>query len=324
MKAFPLVSVIIPNYNYERYLSQAIDSVLNQSYPNVEVIVVDDGSTDNSLKVIQGYGDRIVSVAKKNGGQASAFNAGYEKSQGEIICLLDADDLFLPNKADVIVDLFQKSPDIDWVFTESAPVTEAQFFANDIGSIFEGIMSQTYDYQLKQVNHRERIIKGDIGNFSPSTSNLCFSRRLAEKLFPLPEVKGLSGMAITDLYMKLPATGLGVGYVTKQNLGIFRLHDNFYSTLGLDKKRRMFGEIYTTTGYWMDINFPEFEKVNMKIITKGYATYLKSNYMLKEINNADCGLMFKEYLAKADLLKRTKASLMVIYYSLKLSFKNLV
>src|SRR5687768_5034795 len=92
----PLVSVVINNYNYGRYLGPAIDSALQQSYPCVEVIVVDDGSTDHSRAVIAGYGHRIIPIYKANGGQASALNAGYEESQGEIVIFLDADDLLGP------------------------------------------------------------------------------------------------------------------------------------------------------------------------------------------------------------------------------------
>jgi glycosyltransferase involved in cell wall biosynthesis len=69
----PLVSVIINNYNYGRFLGEAIDSVLNQTYQRTETIVVDDGSTDNSREIIAGYGDRIIPVLKANGGQNSGF-----------------------------------------------------------------------------------------------------------------------------------------------------------------------------------------------------------------------------------------------------------
>src|SRR5919199_656326 len=99
----PLVSVLITNYNYEHYLKQAIDSALNQTYPHMEIIVVDDGSTDNSKQVIASYKDKIISVFKENGGQASAMNAGFAISQGEIICSLDADDVWLPTKVEQVV-----------------------------------------------------------------------------------------------------------------------------------------------------------------------------------------------------------------------------
>lgn len=91
------VSIIINNYNYERFLSEAIDSAINQNYQNTEVIVVDDYSTDNSRDVIASYGDKIIPVYhQENGKQAAAFNSGFAVSKGEIIIFLDADDyLFL-------------------------------------------------------------------------------------------------------------------------------------------------------------------------------------------------------------------------------------
>src|SRR6476646_282737 len=98
MKTEPLVSILINNYNYERFLKDAIDSALNQTYSKIEVIVVDDGSTDNSRSVIESYQDKVTAIFKENGGQASAFNTGFEASQGEIICFLDADDMFQPEK----------------------------------------------------------------------------------------------------------------------------------------------------------------------------------------------------------------------------------
>ena len=91
----PLVSVIINNYNYGRFVADAIDSALTQTYSNCEVIVVDDGSQDNSREVIARFGDRVRTVLKSNGGQSSAFNAGFAESSGGVICFLDSDDVFL-------------------------------------------------------------------------------------------------------------------------------------------------------------------------------------------------------------------------------------
>src|SRR5258708_31462520 len=87
----PLVSIVINNYNYARFLSKAIDSALAQTYRNVEVIVVDDGSTHNSVQIIRAYGDRVVPVLKENGDHGSAFNAGFARSQGDPVWFLHAD-----------------------------------------------------------------------------------------------------------------------------------------------------------------------------------------------------------------------------------------
>jgi glycosyltransferase involved in cell wall biosynthesis len=111
LEARPLVSVLVANYNYGRYIGEALDSVLQQTYSNFEVIVCDDGSTDDSREVVARYCDqdaRIRLVAKENGGEASALNAAYAASRGEIICLLDADDVFLPQKLERVVGAFKK------------------------------------------------------------------------------------------------------------------------------------------------------------------------------------------------------------------------
>ena len=105
----PLVSILINNYNYERFLSDAIDGALRQTYSPVEVIVVDDGSTDNSRDVIASYGSNISFVFKNNGGQASAFNTGIAASRGDIMCFLDADDFFYPEKVERVVQIFNQS-----------------------------------------------------------------------------------------------------------------------------------------------------------------------------------------------------------------------
>ncbi len=107
-----LVSIIIDNYNYDRFLRAAIDSALCQSYQPVEVIVVDDGSTDQSRDLIDCYGDQITTVLKDNGGQASALNAGLAHSNGDIVIFLDADDMLLPHAVQTAVDTFTAQPEI--------------------------------------------------------------------------------------------------------------------------------------------------------------------------------------------------------------------
>jgi glycosyltransferase involved in cell wall biosynthesis len=111
----PLVSVVVNNYNYGEYLDDAIQSVLRQTYQNVEVIVVDDGSTDNSRDVVARYGDAIVPVLTPNRGQASAYNAGFAFARGELICLLDSDDVFAPTKVKRVVDAFERFPEAGWL-----------------------------------------------------------------------------------------------------------------------------------------------------------------------------------------------------------------
>jgi glycosyltransferase involved in cell wall biosynthesis len=98
MKTEALISVIIPTYNRAGIISQTIDNVLSQSYKNIELIVVDDGSTDDTQSVLRGYGSRIRTVTQSNSGPACARNRGLEVATGEFIAFQDSDDLWKPDK----------------------------------------------------------------------------------------------------------------------------------------------------------------------------------------------------------------------------------
>jgi glycosyltransferase involved in cell wall biosynthesis len=112
------VSVIIPTYNRESTLSRAIDSVLKQTYRNFEVIVVDDGSTDNTSRVIEKYKDRIRYYSKLHSGVSAARNLGLEKSEGTWVSFLDSDDYWLPKKLESQMEYLRKNPDIMIVQTD--------------------------------------------------------------------------------------------------------------------------------------------------------------------------------------------------------------
>ncbi|MEA5521452.1 glycosyltransferase [Limnoraphis robusta] len=111
----PLVSVIIPVYNGSRYLSQAVESVLSQTDCQFEVIVVDDGSTDNTSEILQHYSDRIRYFFQKNQGVAAARNRGIQEAKAEFIALLDQDDLFLPDKLAEQIACFETFSEVGFV-----------------------------------------------------------------------------------------------------------------------------------------------------------------------------------------------------------------
>lgn len=101
------VSVVIPSYNYGRYVAEAIDSALGQTLPPLEVIVVDDGSTDDTPQVLATYGDRIRVLRQKNAGVAIARNSGIAAARGEYVAFLDADDVWLPRKLELQMPRFE-------------------------------------------------------------------------------------------------------------------------------------------------------------------------------------------------------------------------
>lgn len=111
----PLVSVIIPNYNYATYISKTIESVLGQTYKNVEIIVVDDESKDDSLAVLEAFGGRIKVIAQKNQGVSLARNNGAAAASGELVAFLDADDMWLPTKLERQVEMILNDAEIGLV-----------------------------------------------------------------------------------------------------------------------------------------------------------------------------------------------------------------
>lgn len=115
-----MVSVIIPAFNTEKYISQAIESVLNQTYQNFELIVVNDGSTDRTEKVIKKYFNRISYIYQTNKGVAAARNVGISASKGEYIAFLDSDDIWLPEKLELQVDYLSTHLDTDLVYADYA------------------------------------------------------------------------------------------------------------------------------------------------------------------------------------------------------------
>jgi glycosyltransferase involved in cell wall biosynthesis len=111
MKNKPLVSVVIPVHNGEEYIKEAIDSCLNQTYENIEIIVVDDKSTDNTLQILQEYGDKITVIpVEKQNGLGNVLNIGIRASKGQYIARMDADDVMYPSRISKQVEYMQEHP----------------------------------------------------------------------------------------------------------------------------------------------------------------------------------------------------------------------
>ena len=222
----PLVSVLITNYNYGNYLKQAIDSALSQTYFPLEIIVVDDGSTDNSREVIVSYKDRIIPLFKENGGQASAINAGFNISQGEIICSLDADDVWLPTKVEEVVKAVIAYPKAVIIYHKVQNIDQ-------LGKL-SGKPWPPY-----------KVIRGDIASkvtrtgswwpWPPSTA-LSFTRTFLNKVMNIPEEEEFRFSAEPYLADLAPFFGEVVGIDCV--LSLFRIHGANNWSHQIDREKR--------------------------------------------------------------------------------------
>lgn len=248
-----LVSILINSYNYGRFLRTCIDSTLAQTYRPVEVVVVDDGSTDDSVEIIRSYGSAITALCKANGGQASAFNAGFAAARGEILCLLDADDFFLPEKVECIVELISRHDAAEWCFHELQLVDAS---GGSVGATVPDQGTTLHD-------HRATLSRGRL-KYSPSaTSALSFRRDLLARILPMPESHGVT---VSDNYIKAAALSLSPGVSTGRLLACRRIHGgNLYTSRG----RRAEGEVDVYTAFWLRKRFPHLDRFSRKVMAVG-------------------------------------------------------
>jgi glycosyltransferase involved in cell wall biosynthesis len=115
---YPLISVVVPAYNYAAYIGETIDSILAQTYRNIEIIIIDDGSTDNTAQVVQAYGDQVRYVAKQNEGLSAARNTGTQHAQGEYIAYIDADDTLAPTFVEATLSALNAHPEAAFAYTQ--------------------------------------------------------------------------------------------------------------------------------------------------------------------------------------------------------------
>ncbi|ACI18105.1 hypothetical protein COPRO5265_0433 [Coprothermobacter proteolyticus DSM 5265] len=210
--SLPLVSIIIDNYNYGRFIQDAIESALNQTYPNIEVIVVDDGSTDNSREIISRYASAglVKAVLKENGGQASAMNAGFEVSSGDLVVFLDSDDVLKPEAIEVAVKTWHPG------------VSKVQWR-------LEAIDGQGSSIELFFPPLNAHLLNGNVQHIakrwfyfglSPQSGNL-YPRDFLEIAMPLPEEEW---RICADYPLIAAAVFYGEIISLPDVLGLYRLH----------------------------------------------------------------------------------------------------
>src|SRR5690625_3169290 len=209
----PLVTILTPNYNHAEFVADAVRSALDQSREQVEVLVCGDGSTDNSRAVLSAFESepRVRLICKENGGQASAVNAAFAESRGEIIALLDADDLFYPDKIRRVIDGFRQDPDAG-LLIHRLDKTDGR--GGEFGQL-------PMVPSLPEGWFREQVITtGSSTHGFPVTSGIVLRREIATRMFPVSEA------VVYDLDEMVRRLGLLITPVTgiEDALGAYRIH----------------------------------------------------------------------------------------------------
>lgn len=299
----PLVSILINNYNYAPFLGEAIESALAQTYDNVEVIVVDDGSTDSSRALIAQYGNRIVAVMKQNGGQASAFNAGFAASKGDIICFLDSDDLFLPDKVSTIEQIFHDSPQSGWCFDR---VYE---FDNQTGKRYTPIP----ECRFGSWDARATTATGMAPYLPTATSGLSFRRSTLALMLPMPEIIRIT----SDGYLKLVALGLTAGWMASQELSLQRIHGENAYTRRKNGNISVMGLNGVLTGVCVYEQFPTLRRLAITMFARGLGTC-----WITGVSSLEYGKVSGSFLRRVPLRIKAEILLRSIYSGARFLFRS--
>jgi glycosyltransferase involved in cell wall biosynthesis len=202
------ISIVITNYNFGSYVGEAISSALEPRWADKEIIVVDDGSTDDSRAVIESFGDSVQRLYKANGGQPSATNVAFPLITGDIVFFLDSDDLLLPRAAEVVVATWD-----DKTVKVQFPSILIDHAGSDTGKIWPHF-HRPYAPELV----RSALLRTARYPTSATSGN-AFSYRFLEQLFPIPEdLKGF------DSYVCMTAPFYGDVKTVTEPLGKFRIH----------------------------------------------------------------------------------------------------
>jgi glycosyltransferase involved in cell wall biosynthesis len=221
----PLVSVIIPAYNHEKFIGAAVDSVLAQSVADLELIVVDDGSTDSTGRIVQGYADpRLRYYHQENADAYNTINRGLGLATGRFVAILNSDDVYLPNRLERLLAAHDKSGAV-CLFSDVIPI-------DDGGEVFA---DPQFGWNLWHRKNRDFYFAcGDLytaflqGNFMVTTSNLFMTAAAAERVGNFAPLRYLHDYDyIFRMMLAFPG---GVSYLADEQLLQYRIHRG--NTLG--------------------------------------------------------------------------------------------
>ena len=260
-----VVSIVVVNHNYGRFVGEAVESALTQTHDAVEVIVVDDGSTDDSRAVIEGYRDRVVVVLKENGGQASVFNAGFQHASGSAVIFLDADDMLDRGTAARVAGAFMSRPELAKVHYRLELI--------DANGRPTGALVPPVGLRLPAGDLRELIrLHPDDVPYPPASGN-AFAAWALQRVLPMPEEEY---RLLADVYLLNLIPLLGPVEVLDGAGGQYRVHDansHYASTLRLDRVRATVRITHATHRYLKQLaeslglgGFPEPEQDDRSLV----------------------------------------------------------
>jgi glycosyltransferase involved in cell wall biosynthesis len=239
----PLVTALVDTFNHERYIEQAVVSVLEQDFPasDLEILVVDDGSTDRTPEIVRKFAPRVRLLRKKNGGQASAFNAAFPESRGEIVAFLDGDDWFAPDKLTAVVNGLERYP-------EAAGTAHGLYeFHENTNEIRIRTPVQPEFLDLATPEAARRACDGLAFTL---TSTITVRRKVLQQLIPIPEE--LVFCADNPIIVASLAGGL---YLLDRPLSYYRVHaSNLCAPVSAEdpakviRRRHIAEKVYRQTG----------------------------------------------------------------------------
>ena len=209
------VSIVVTSYNYARFLETTIDSALKQEWPDIEVIVVDDGSTDDSRAVIEGYGDRVTPLFQQNQGQSAAISAGFELVTGEVVIFLDSDDVLLPDLVGRIMPVFKADPAVAWVHWPMQ-VIDGQ------GQRLDRTLPPA-GYELAAGDLAPHVVKFRNFLWNPTSASAYRTEKMPP-VFPIPTGDYERGAGAPDLYLSETVVFLGLVRALTAVGTLYRVH----------------------------------------------------------------------------------------------------
>lgn len=231
------VSVLITNHNYGRFLDECVKSVAAQTLPAHQVIIVDDGSTDDSRRRLARMDHGVEVVLQEQRGQAGAIDAAVAAADGDILCLLDGDDVFLPTKLERVVALFTRRPDVFWL-RHGLELVDARL--RSLGTRTPPILRSGY-----VPAHRGLIAERVV---TAATSGLVLRRELAQRVFPLTPADGTFALArdADALLLGRIVRARAPGYTLNEVLALYRRHEQQLFRAAGDVQRLLERQIRVT------------------------------------------------------------------------------